>query len=888
MHKRISALALCLLLLLGTVLPVCAAEKKETEESEPIEITIASPAALLALAENCRLDTYSRNLVVYLAGDLDLSGMAFESIPIFSGTFDGRGHTISGLSVTADGSVQGLFRYLTGEAVVRDLSIMGQIRPGGSRSEVGAIAGRSEGSILNCSFRGNVSGGSYVGGLVGRNGTSGILEDCSVTGEIQGDHFVGGIAGENCGVIRSCSNEARVNTTPQQNTVEITDITMDILTNSEAVNTVTDIGGITGINSGVIRSCENKADVGYRHMGYNVGGIAGTQSGYLADCTNRGAIQGRKEAGGIVGQMEPVNQIEYKEDTLKILQRQLGTMSGLVNKASSNAQNNAGKIGGQIDVLYDQAQDAWDAVDILIPDSGAELPDADSVLAAQNVLTSTLYAMPQTLSGIAYAAQNTVTRLGRDLQAISSQITAMGRTINEASENLGGTITDVSDEDAGDNLTGKAENCINYGSVLADLNVGGIAGAIAMENDLDILEDWEQYGEESLNFHSKVRTVILNCENNGTVTGKKQNVGGITGWQSLGLVKNAINTGSIDGTGAEYVGGISGLSSGFIRSCSAKCLISGESNVAGIAGSATIATDTLSMVKITDSREKLGAVLGTAGEYHAEEEEDAPISGNYYLPAEHDYGAIDGISYTGLAEPLSLEVFLQLENLPDCFKKVTVRFLYEDGRTKELSLKPGQSLSTGRIPLVPKKQGYTGIWEGLENADLTNILFDMTFEAVYTAYRTTIQSAQTRENGLPILLAEGAFRDTAELSVEVSEGNPPLEKDETLLEVWSFELSQPGKQFRFLLPPETAPDALTLLASTADGTWQPVAFTPDGSYLVFPAGAEQGQLALVQSGNDSMLPVVIAAAAVLIAAVWILVQNRAAGKKRPDEEDRKK
>ena len=172
MHKRISALALCLLLLLGTVLPVCAVEKKETEESEPIEITIASPAALLALAENCRLDTYSRNLVVYLAGDLDLSGMAFESIPIFSGTFDGRGHTISGLSVTADGSVQGLFRYLTGEAVVRDLSIMGQIRPGGSRSEVGAIAGRSEGSILNCSFRGNVSGGSYVGGLVGRNGTS--------------------------------------------------------------------------------------------------------------------------------------------------------------------------------------------------------------------------------------------------------------------------------------------------------------------------------------------------------------------------------------------------------------------------------------------------------------------------------------------------------------------------------------------------------------------------------------------------------------------------------------------------------------------------------------------------------------------------------------------
>ena len=168
--------------------------------------------------------------------------------------------------------------------------------------------------------------------------------------------------------------------------------------------------------------------------------------------------------------------------------------------------------------------------------------------------------MPGTLSSITAATKTTANSLSRDINAISGQIGKMETTLDTASENLGGSIMDISDQDTDETLTGKVENCVNYGAVLADLNAGGIAGAMAIENDMDILEDWEQSGEESLNFESQLRVVILNCENKASVTARKQNAGGITGWQAMGLVKNSTNTGKLDCDGADYVGGISGLS----------------------------------------------------------------------------------------------------------------------------------------------------------------------------------------------------------------------------------------------------------------------------------------------------------------------------------------
>ena len=873
MYKRFAWLMMSVALLVGMAMPVHA---DPAENPEPVRLSISSQEEFLAFAQNCRLDTYSQNLYVSLEKDLDFSDTPFVSVPIFSGTFAGNGHRVSGIRISSDGSMEGLFRRLTETAVVSDLTVNGEIHPGGSGQEIGGIAGRNEGQILGCSFSGDLSGGDYVGGIAGSNGVTGLVESCSAEGQIHGRHFVGGITGGNSGVVRDCTNLSAVNTTPQQNTVELSDITLENITNTEAVNTITDIGGIAGISSGVIRNCVNREAVGYPHMGYNIGGIAGTQSGYIVDCENQGDVRGRKEVGGIVGQMEPVSLIEYTEDTLQILQGQLDSMTGLVNRASGNAQANTAGVSGQINTLQQQATTAKDAVKSLIPNAdNPTLPDADALLAAQNTLTSTLGAMPKTIRGIASATQATVSTLTRDLNAITNQITAMSRTIGEASENLGGTITDISDQDTPEMLTGKVEACINLGTVLADLNAGGIAGAMSPENDLDLLEDWEEIGQESLNLHGQLRAVILRCENSGTVTVKRQNAGGIAGWQMLGLVKESLNTGTLDAAEADSVGGVSGLSTGFIRRCYAKCAISGETNVGGIAGSATVLSDSVSQVIIENAREKRGAIAGVIKDGQTDEEN--PVRNNLYLPIGEDMGAVDGVSYSGLAEPMEQDAFLRMEQLPEAFRTVKVRFLFEDGTVRTQLLEPGQTLSW--IPEVPQKDGYTGIWDGLQEAKLTNILFDMTFRTLYRAHNTVIASAETRENGRPLILLEGDFADGAAVSAEETNAVVVLQDGETLLETWNLTMSEPGETARFLLPEHADPERTLVLLGDGKGNWKTVPSDASGSYLVFSPDGDTCQLALIQTAPDNTVLWIAGMGGVLLIVLIIILIVRRKKKK---------
>lgn len=878
MYKAVCVF-LCFFLLLSLAPPAFATEEPEAATGAAIQIKTTQD--FLAFVENCRLDSYSQNLTVSLEADLDLTGVSFSPAPLFCGTFFGNGHTLSGINLSPEGSAQGIFRYLSATALVQDLHIQGQLHPTGSRSAVGALAGQNDGQILRCSFSGSVSGAQQVGGLVGRNGITGMIESCQAAGEISGAHFVGGIAGQNSGVIRFCANQAQINTSPQQNSVDISDITLDTLTNAEAANTVTDIGGIAGQNSGVIRQCQNLGSVGYRQMGYNIGGIAGTQSGYLTGCENRGSIQGRKEVGGIVGQMEPSSVIEYSQDTLQILKGQLSDMSGLVSRASGNAKAGAGKIRSQVEALQEHTKAAQDALLTLFPDmEDPQLPDPDTILAAQNTLTASLSAMPDILQTIAADAGNTVTGLGRDLNAISAQINTIGATLNTASDALGGSITDISDADTPELLTGKVEGCVNYGSILGDRNVGGIAGAMAIENDLDLLEDWDTAGSRSVNFQSQLRAVVLSCENKGAVTAKKQNAGGIVGWQSLGLIKGCTNTGSIDAQAGDHAGGIAGQSAGYIRSSYAKCQIDASAYAGGIAGSAHTVTDCLSMVRIRTAREKLGAILGDTAQRSLSGGE-AHIAGNFYPILSGDMGAIDGISYQGAAQGMALEEFLNIPGLPDMFCKVTVCFIYADGSESLIELTPGSSLEQSRIPALAQKPGFGAKWEGLDEADLTNILYDMTFCALYTPYRATIQSALTRENGLPLVLAEGSFPGLAAISAEKIQADAPLGKEDRLLEAWALTLPEGADTARFLLPGEQE-GRIKLLLCSGDGSWRAAEFTQEGSYLVFSAEPGEMQLALVQQPVNAFPWLAVgAAAAALALGAALLMRKR---KKKPKQE----
>ena len=828
MKNKYLQILCCLLLslsLLGTTVVPSHAEGGKT-------LVIENEDRFLRFAENCRLDSYSKGLTVTLKTDLDLSDRDFSGIPLFLGTLDGNHHKITGLNLTADGSNMGLFRFLAEGSLVKNLTVSGTIAPEGSALNAGGIVGTNSGTVLDCRFEGSVQGVDRVGGIAGVNTLTGIIDNCRTSGSVIGDHFLGGTAGENKGVIRDCINRSLINTIPRENTVNVKSISIETITGTESPNTVTDIGGIAGTSVGVIRDCINRGDVGYLHMGYNIGGIAGSQSGYIHNCVNYGSIYGRKEVGGIAGQFEPISEILYAVDTLQILEEQLNTASSLLNRASYNAQGNMGAVGSTIGSMMDSSQDARDAIEQLRPENN---PDKDTFIAAHNAIKDSIHYMNTAIGDISDAAGSMVGQLGKDIRAVSSQLRAMGQTIKEANEHMGITLTDVSDEDTEDNYSGKISDCRNHGSISGDLNAGGIAGSIAYENDLDPEDDLVFSGEQSMNMEGSLRAVILNCENKGTITAKKLHAGGIVGYMTMGLVKNSVSTGILDAEKVQYVGGIAGRSRGCLRNCHVKCEISGSTCIGGIAGSGTVATDCLSMVTILKGTEKTGAVLGIREPPQADEIEE-PIKNNFYMNLSQDPGAIDGISYSGLAEPMNPHAFQQLPGLPKAFRQVTLIFEGEHGAAqKRLELPIGSVLRPEDIPAVPKKADYEGSWENLDTCIRKRVYFDKIFIPAYTPHRMTIASTLQRENGRPVLLAEGIFSKMENIPLQPI--SLPEKPEKNILEAWRLPVfsQENHTELHFNLPEGTDPDQLRIYCCRKDGTWEKADASVNGRHLIFSA-----------------------------------------------------
>ncbi len=313
------------------------AQGRPESESQYTVIDISTEEELLQLAKDCQLDSWSRDKYVTLACDIDLKEARDVMIPSFGGIFDGGGHTVSGRTLTAAGSAVGLFRYIQDGAVVRNLSVAGTVAPAGSKSQVGILAGSNYGMILDCSVSGSVTGTTEVGGIAGVNEAEGEIRRCRSAAAVTGDHFTGGICGSNKGTLNNCENTGNVNTHSVEVSHDIEDITLDGLENINSAENVAvhmDTGGVSGYSEGKIYYCVNSGTVGYQHVGYNVGGIVGrVHQGYLQNCTNTGHVLGRKDVGGIAGQLEPFLEIAYLNDKLGELDRETGIFFDLLETA---------------------------------------------------------------------------------------------------------------------------------------------------------------------------------------------------------------------------------------------------------------------------------------------------------------------------------------------------------------------------------------------------------------------------------------------------------------------------------------------------------------------------------------------------------------------------
>ena len=859
--RKILALVLCIALCLPLLTPA---------QAETQALVISTAEEFLTFAENCRLDSYSKGLTVRLTADIDLAGTDFQGIPIFCGSFDAGGHTVSGVNITAGGSDMGFFRYVMEGATVSRLSVNGTITPGGTAANTGGIAGINAGTIQGCTFAGEVTGTDNVGGIAGSNTLSGVIENCKNDSVISANHFAGGIVGKNSGVIRSCVNQGNINTTEKQNKVDISDITIDTLTGTESSLTVTDIGGIAGSSSGVIRSCENKANVGYLHIGYNIGGIAGSQTGFLTECTNYGAVHGRKDTGGIVGHLVPNTTLIFEEDTLQILSAQLEELSALTDQASANADRTTNALSAQLTLLDSQVNDAKDAAIQLLPGTES-MPDPDSILAAGNQLNSSLTGIGSTLGNISTQAESGTQAMASDIDAIFRQLEDIEKTLESSEENLNSHITDISDLDTEEDTAAKVSYCVNNGTVNGDRNIGGIVGVIGFENDLDPESDVDVLGQLSLNNACDIRAVIRSCSNAFGVTGKNQNTGGIVGSMALGLVRDCTNTGSVTANTGSNTGGIAGQASGgFIRSCFVKAAITGDSFTGGVAGAAPVVTDCHVMVKLS-GQEAAGAILGKA-------DSRDQIAGNHYLPVGTDIGGIDGISYDGCAQPQTLQDFLALQNLPELFKTNTVTFLFADGTQKTLTVPQGSSPEPADIPSIPAQEGAVGAWIGVDGAALDNILFDSVFQVSDTLLPNTLACDALRENGQPILLVQGTFPIGSAFTVE---SIPADQRMDACIEAWNLSLPEGSVQLRYRLPEGCDPDKVLLRLQDADYNWRDVTFTVDGNYIV--ASLQNGDRALqlvTAPANYTVFILIVAGILLLGAAVSAVAVTQRKKKKK--------
>jgi len=345
MQKRIAALLITLALSMGLPGPALASKAEAYE--------ICTVEDLLAFAGRVN---GGEDLNAILMEDLDLSQTAWTPMngkPYttreyvaqtgYEGTFDGNGHTISGIKLVSDRQVSmgSLFSTLGAGGVIKNLTLSGlSIKfgvAGGYSTNVGGLANRVYGRISNCTVSGKITGDDafVLGGIAAYLETGGVVEDCvsdvyisvrvTEQGIINSGYTnVGGIVGDSNGLINRCVNNGNIRVDgPVHGCNNVIggivaysfSLSYGTLLNCKNTGSITVtgygdaendcvVGGVVGDALGIpVNSC-NTGDIYVAVIGSGaiVGGIAG-DSAALYNCWSSGEVSGQCDNGRLTGTM---------------------------------------------------------------------------------------------------------------------------------------------------------------------------------------------------------------------------------------------------------------------------------------------------------------------------------------------------------------------------------------------------------------------------------------------------------------------------------------------------------------------------------------------------------------------------------------------------------
>ncbi|MDO9413832.1 MAG: MBG domain-containing protein [Pseudolabrys sp.] len=277
----------------------------------------------------------------------------------FNGTFDGLGHTISGLTLNQPATADiGLFGSTGAAAVIQNVGLIGGSVIG--LSSAGGLVGSNAGTIINSYNTGTISGGSSLGGLMGSN--IGTVLASYATGAVNGTSSLGGLMGSNTG-------------------------TVSLSYASGNVTGTSSLGGLMG--SSTTGPVSNSYATGNVSGTTSVGGLMGSSTGPVTNTYSTGAVSGTTSVGGLMGSSSgPVNNSYWNTET------------------SGQSTSPGGSGLTSVQMQQPGSFNTWDFGDIWTIYSGITNPLLQTFMTP---LTVTANDVTKTYDGLAFAGGNGVT-----------------------------------------------------------------------------------------------------------------------------------------------------------------------------------------------------------------------------------------------------------------------------------------------------------------------------------------------------------------------------------------------------------------------------------------------------------------------------------------------